>query len=248
MKTLQKVLTVTLFPAFFAGMALFGSCSKDDATPTPTAYNCVACHDTPDALAANDASTKGIYKGIMVGSTGTISINIQNGSNTITATMEIDGVSVALTSNIAVVDGQPYVAPFTGTYQGSPVSITFSVGLSGSSPTMVSSDIPGHPDAVFTLYKETSTSLIEAFQGTYSKVGETGTFNIVLSRGLGKWGGVAKANGDTEIDTVEGIVNASNQIVADNGIVMATISGDALGGSFTDNNNTTITLAGQRTL
>ena len=167
MKTLKKFLVYLLLPAFLTGMSVVVfSCSKDDSKAP--AYTCVSCHDTPDALVANDADVKGVYKGIVVGSTGTLSIDIQNGSSTITATMVLDGITAILTSNVATVAGQAYVAPFTGTYNGSPISITFSVGLGGATPTMVTSDIPGHPNATFQIYKETSTSLIEAFQGTYS--------------------------------------------------------------------------------
>lgn len=249
MKTIQKLLTVRLFPVVFTTMALLLiSCSKDEATPVPAAYTCATCNNTPDALVANDNDVKGVYKGIVVGSTGTISIDIQNGSNAITATMVLDGVSIALTSSVSTVNGQPYVAPFTGTYNGNPVSITFSVGLGGTTPTMVSSDIPGHPNAVFNLYKETSTSLIEAFEGTYSKPGETGVFNILLSKGIGRWGAIAKANGETDTNTAGGTVNASNQIVEDNGTIMGTIAGDQLKGSFTDGNNATISISGNRTL
>ncbi len=249
MKTIQKCVFAMLLPVLFAASSiLISSCSKDDQKVAPVAYTCASCHNTPEALAVNDGSNKGIYKGIVVGSTGTISINIQNGSSTITATMVLDGTTILLTSNVSVVNGEPYVAPFTGTYNGSPVSFTFSVGLSGSTPTVTSSDIPGHPNAVFQIFKETSNSLIEAFEGTYSKTGESGTFNILLSKGLGQWGGIAKKNGGTTTDNVNGTYNASNQIIADNGTVVATVNGDILAGSFTDSNGSVITVNGNRTL
>ena len=242
MKTVKKL----FLPALLMTMS-FISCSKSDSDPTP-AYVCATCNVTPEALAVNDASVMGIYKGIVVGSTGTISINIQNGSNTITATMVLDGTSVLLTSDVTVVNGQSYVAPFTGMYNGSPISITFSVGLGGATPTVVTSDIPGHPTATFEIYKETSTSLIEAFQGTYSKTGESGVFNVILSRSLSKWGGVAKENGGTENNEVSGTINASNQLIEENGTTMATINGDVLTGSFLDGEGATITINGTRTL
>ena len=223
------------------------SCSKSDSS---SPYTCAACHVAPDALAANDASAKGVYKGIEVGSSGTLSINIQNGSSTITGTLVLDGITAALTSSVTYTAGQAYVAPFTGTYNGSAVSITFSVGLSGGAPTVVTSSIPGHPGATFTLYKETSTSLIEAFEGTYSKTGETGTLNILLSRGLNQWGGIAlnNASGSTA-DNISGTINASNQlIVTGNGTILGTISGDVINGSFLDGNAATVTIIGHRTL
>ena len=87
----------------------FSACKKSDDTAAP-AYTCTTCKTTPDALAANDASSKGIYKGVVIGSSGTIIINIANGGTTITAVMVIDGVTVNLTSAVAWVAGQPYVA------------------------------------------------------------------------------------------------------------------------------------------
>lgn len=248
MKNLKKLIALLILPVFFAGMVSFlFSCSKDDEGPD-TSYVCATCDATPDALAANDASVKGVYKGIVVGSTGTLSINIQNGSNTITATMVLDGVTVALTSNVVVVDGQAYVAPFTGTFNGSAISMTFSVGLGGSSPTMVSSSIPGHPNAVFELYKETSTSLIEGFEGSYAVTGgEKGTFNILLSRSLLKWGYVVKEDGQTDTDSGSGTMNANSQLILE-GRVIGTITGDALNGSFKDDNDRTVKITGKRTL
>lgn len=248
MKNFKKILVLLILPAFLAVMVFFvASCSKDDSSANTPSFVCLTCKSTPDALAVNDASVKGIYKGIVVGSTGTIAIDIQNGSNVITATMVIDGVSVALTSNITVVDGESCVAPFTGILNGSPVTMTFEVGLGGTTPTMVSSDIPGHPNAFFELYKETSTSLIEGFEGTIKVNGETGTFNILLSRGLSKWGYIVRQDGQSETDSGSGTINGSNQLITD-GRVVGTIVGDELNGSFKDDDNRTITIAGKRTL
>ena len=250
MKNTKKSLMLLIAPVLVLLISMtFNSCSKDnDSTPN---YVCETCATTPDALAENDASAKGIYKGIVVGSTGTLSINIQNGSSTITGTMVLDGTSVALTSSVTYVSGQPYVAPFTGTYNGSPITINFSVGLSGGSPTVTSSDIPGHPNASFTLYKETSTSLIEAFEGSFTKTGGgTGVFNILLSRALNKWGGIALIGATGTTDSFDGTINTNNQLIVNNGngTIFGTLSGDVMNGSFQDGNGATITTTAHRTL
>ena len=247
MKTKQKTKQFLMMAVVILGISIITfSCSKSDSS---SAYTCTTCHTAPDALAVNDASAKGVYKGIEVGSSGTLSINIQNGSSTITGTLVLDGITAALTSSVTYTAGQAYVAPFTGTYNGSAVSITFSVGLSGGAPTVVTSSIPGHPGATFTLYKETSTSLIEAFEGTYSKTGETGTLNILLSRGLNLWGGVALNNAaGSTASNVDGTINASNQLIETNGTNVGTISGDVINGTFQDSNNATITINCHRTL
>lgn len=228
----------------------FNSCSKDkDEDPTTPPYTCESCVSTPDALPENDHSAKGVYKGVEVGSSGTLSIDIQNGSNNITGIMVLDGISANLTSGVTYVNGEPYVAPFTGTYDGNPVTLTFSVALGGGAPTVISSDIPGHPDAVFTIYKETSTSLIEAFEGTYSKAAETGTFNILVSRALNLWGGVAKGNAPgSTVDDIDGTMSGNKLIETDSGTEAGTITGDELNGQFQDDENRTITITGRRTL
>ena len=246
MKTLKNRIALLIIPSLLVGTVFF-SCSKDDNTPK-SSYTCLTCNTTPDALAANDVSIKGVYKGIVVGSTGTISINIQNGSSTITATMVLDGVSVALTSSVSLVDGQPYVAPFTGTFNGSPITMTFSVGLGGSSPTIVSSSIPGHPNAIFLLSKETSTSLIEAFQGTYTYDGQTGVFNIVIARSVSKWGYAEKNDQSGVTSSGSGTLNSSGQLLDKDNKIVATITGDLIHGSSTNSSGKTVVIDGKRTL
>lgn len=249
MKNTKSILAVLTISVFLSIVCIsFNSCSKDSSS-TPS-YECTTCASTPDALAENDGSAKGVYKGIVVGSSGSLYIDIQNGTDLITGTLIIDGVSVALTSSVSYVSGQPYVAPFTGIYNGSPISITFSVGLSGGTPTVTSSDIPGHPNTVFTLYKETSTSLIEVFEGGYTKPGKTGTFNILLSRGLNLWGGIAKGNeAGAEVDEIDGTIDSSNRLIeSSNGTILGTLSGDEINGSFQDGNGDTVTIHGERTL
>lgn len=252
MKTTKKTFHVFIAPLFILLFAVvISSCSKDDDEEKTPPYSCSTCVDTPDALPENDNSAKGVYKGIGVGSSGTLFIDIQNGSTTITGTMTLDGISASLTSNVSYVDGEPYVAPFTGTYDGQPVTITFSVAMGGGAPTVISSDIPGHPNAVFSVYKETSSSLIEAFEGTYSiSDGETGTFNILLSRAINSWGGIAKEDsaGATPSD-IDGTINSKNQLVeSDGGKVVGTLSGDEIIGQFQDSDNHTVTVKGHRTL
>lgn len=227
------------------------SCKKKDDVkkeePKP-AYKCTTCTTTPEALAANDASSKGVYKGMLIGSSGTIKFSVQNGSNDILATMVIDGTTVSLTSSINWMSGQPYVAPFTGTLNGQAVSITFSVQANGSLPTITSSSIPGHPNAVFTLVKETSNALVECFEGTYSTTKpENGTFNILLSRTLNQWGGIARKDGSNDKSNVNGTID-NGALKDPDGKTMCNLNGDVLSGSFQDNNGSTVTINGQRTL
>lgn len=229
--------------------AFLNGCKKSSSGKKNTApYTCSSCTSVPEAVAANDASSKGIYIGVLIGSTGTIKFDIDNTGNTVTAEMTIDGTTVNLTSAITWVAGVAYTAPFTGTLNGQAVTINFSVNLSGQNPAVTSSTIPGHPNASFALAKETSTALIEAFEGTYTTTKpETGTFNIILSLTLKKWGAVARADGSSDISHGGGVISGVNLIDEHNNVI-GTLNGDEINGKFNDGNGASVTLTGKRTL
>ena len=240
-----------IIPLFaLTGLLFFTACKKSDDTAAP-AYTCATCHTTPDALAANDASSKGIYKGVVIGSSGTLTINIANGGATITAIMVIDGITVNLTSAVAWVAGQPYVADFTGTMNGSAVVIHFSVGVNGNTPIATSTTIPGHTTASLNLIKETSTGLVECFEGTYhSTKPEDGVLNFILSRTLSNWYGFARPNGANASGTAGSGTISNNKLIdpTQNNQSLGTLSGDNLDGTFLDGNGRTITIVCKRTL
>jgi len=235
-----------LLLATFAAAAIFAGCKKKDNNNN----NNSALATTPTALAANDHSSKGIYKGVLIGSSGTISFDVMNGGNTLTAKMTIDGTVVNLAADIAWASGQPVVAPFTGTMNGSPVSITFTIAATGDSPMVMSATIPGHPNATFDIIKETSTSLVMCYEGTYHTTKpEDGTFNIIVSKAARIWGGIARENGTNDAEKVGGVVTTDNKLTDDAGTrTMGTISSDNINGSFQDSGNNTVTVTGHRTL
>jgi hypothetical protein len=248
-KPVMKFNHKTHFTLLFLSIILLSvlSCKKDKKDEVEI-YTCATCKTTPDALAANNSLSKGIYKGVVIGSTGTIKFDIANNGSTITAVMVLDGVTVNLTSSVSLVAGQTYTAPFTGTLNGSPVSITFSVGSTGQTPTITTSSIPGHPNASFLLSKEVSTALMEAYVGTYSTTtSETGIFNIVLSRSVNLWGAIARKDGGSSNSFDNGTI-VNNALINSNGTTVGTLSGDALNGKFTGGNGIVITITGKRTL
>ncbi|HEX9979776.1 MAG TPA: hypothetical protein VGB50_04335, partial [Flavobacterium sp.] len=63
---------------------LITSCSEDSSSGGNLS-------DTPDANAEHDTSNFGIYKGVFVGSSGVVTVNINN-DNSITAKLRINGV------------------------------------------------------------------------------------------------------------------------------------------------------------
>ena len=232
-------------------MLSFTACKKsEDKVTPPAAYKCATCKTTPDALAANNSSSKGVYKGVMIGSTGTIMFDIANNGNTITAVLIIDGITVNLTSAVTWVSGQSYTAPFTGTLNGTTVTINFSVGLSGGTPTVTSSNIPGHPTASLNIIKETSSNLLECFEGTYATtLPETGIFNLMISRSLNTWTAVSRKTGTTTSNVGNGTIT-DNKLIdpSQNNRVIGVLNMDGLNGSFVDANGKTVTVTGKRTL
>ena len=229
----------------------FNACKKsNDAVTTPDAYKCVSCKTTPDAVASNNNSSKGIYKGVVIGSTGTIMFDIANNGSAITAVMVIDGVSVNLTSNVTWVAGQAYSAPFTGSLNGATVTINLSVGISGGSPTGTSSIIPGHPDASLNIIKETSSNLVECFEGTFSTTRpETGVFNMIVLRTLNTWSAVSRKTGGQSSNTGNGTIS-DNKLIdpSQNNRSIGTLNVDGINGSFVDASGNTVTIKGKRTL
>jgi hypothetical protein len=241
LKTITFLLTVA---------CLTNGCKKSATTAASTS----GLVTTPEALAVNNTVSQGIYKGVVVGSTGTIRFDIANNGATITAVMIIDGITVNLTSPTAPVTGKPYSAVFTGSLSGSAVTFTFSVDASGHNPAITAISIPGHPAATFLINKETSTSLIEAFLGTYSTTkGVTGTFDMVISVTDGTWSVIERPDGSTLILTDAGTVVNHVLYEQTTNRIIGTISGtdlDQLNGSFSATTNSTevTTIKGTRSL
>lgn len=236
---------VSLILLGFSMLLLATGCKKDSDDP----YVCATCSTTPQALAANNTSSKGIYKGIMIGSTGTIKFDVMNSGTTITAVLVVDAVTINLTSSVTWQAGVAYVAPFTGTFNGAPISVTLSINSTGGSPSVTASNIPGHPNSTFTIVKETSTTLIECFEGTYhTTLPEDGTFNIIVVRSASIWGAAARKNGTTTTTSAGGTITTDSKLKETNGTVMGTLTADEINGSFQDGGGKTVTITGKRTL
>lgn len=243
---MKKVMNVFLSVIILSIIGI--SCKKSSSSTTPPSYTCATCKTTPDAAAANDASSKGVYKGVLIGSTGTIMFNILNNATTITAVMVLDGTTINLTSSVVWQSGASYVGAFTGTFSGSPISVNFSVSAVGGTPVVTTSNIPGHPSTSFTVVKETSNSLIECFEGTYhTTLPEDGTFNLLLSRSLRAWGADARKNGTTVTGSQNGTITADNKIVESGGVTVGTLAGDQISGDSRDSNGRTVTITAKRT-
>jgi len=158
------------------GLLLIGlSGCKKDSDSEPASQN---IETTPSALAANDNSSAGVYKGVMVGSSGYFKISIQNGDNSTSCLFVLDDKEVTLTTT-SLGDWTPGQAIsnaiFTGTWNGVSVSLAFSCGANGSNPTATVT-VPGHEVNV-SLIKETSTTLVKCYEGTYVDHKQSGNVN-----------------------------------------------------------------------
>ncbi len=248
MKTKQFILLAGI--VLLSGTILFLGCKKKKEKPDNDTYVCTTCTTQPQGKAENDNISKGIYKGVIIGSSGTIKFDIGNASyNTIMGKIVIDGQEVILSTQYSWQAGQLLVAPFTGTLNGQPVSLTLSIAANGTNVQITSSNIPGHPNAVFSIAKETSTVLVRCFEGTYEKPTEKGTFNIIISTLLKGWIGKARQNGSSSTTDISG--NFANETLywgAGDSNKIAPLNGDSFSGSFKDDNNVTVTVKGKRTL
>lgn len=147
------------------------SCSKDEnlnpSNPTIS--------DTPVAKQEFDNTNYGFYKGVFVGSSGIVSINVKNNDNILTAKFIIDGNIYNFTSNQSININTPSSINFTSGQN----SFTFSVNANGTNPTVTNLSILNHSNANVVVVKERSNLLVRCFEGTYTG-SESGIFNSIF--------------------------------------------------------------------
>jgi hypothetical protein len=185
----------------FALICLFtviiASCSDDEE-----AYKCSTCSTTPDANAAYDASAQGVYKGLVVGSSGTIQFNIKNDGSTYSATLVLDGETYELTTSATANGG--FEGCFTGTMNTTnDISICMYASSDGQIYDVTSILIPGHANASIALVKELSTALVSVYEGTFSG-DASGVFNMVTQGQA--WAVVARTD-DNDTSYHEGLLS-----------------------------------------
>lgn len=155
-------------------LGLFTACSSDDddeqkeITETPKT----------EANSQFDQSNYGIYKGVFIGSSGVIAINLGNEGNSPFAILIIDGVTYNFTTSQTVKQGENTSILFK---QGQSNSFVFSVKADGSDPEIIDITIVGHPNAQMVVVKETSSVEVECYEGTYTGDYSSGTFNLVIN-------------------------------------------------------------------
>jgi len=236
----------TKFTLIMFCLFIIAACSDDE----PSAYKCKDCADTPEALAINDNSGKGIYKGLVIGSSGTMKFNIGN-DGTYSATLSLDGETYELTTDDVFNEEGGFQGTFYGTMNTTDdIEIEFYTDPTGSFYYIDYIDIPGHDDAYIDIYKETSDALVRVFEGEY-KGDASGTFNMIVQGS--NWSVAARDDQDPtgqEQSYFEGIVNSNEELVCDCGDVEITgsIDGDSISGDWVGGNEDSGTWSGKRTL
>jgi hypothetical protein len=222
------------------------SCKKDKKTEeeeTP-AFTCTTCKTTPDAKAENNTSSKGIYKGVVVGSTGILSLDILNTGTTPNATLVINGITINLTSNAVFVAGQAFNADFTGTNNGQTFSFHFAVEANGNNPAISAPVFPGHTSILVQLIKETSDNQIKCYEGTSEGVKDNGnkqasTLNFVTSAKTNSWFVVAKDNTSSSVTLSTGTFSGTTMTCncGTTASVVGTITSDEIKGTYKGSDN-----------
>ncbi len=176
---------------------MLSGCNDDEAGPDFT--------NQPEARAENDDSGKGIYKGVIIGSSGYVKLNIDNeGDGNISMTLFIDGVSYELTTEQVYNPEFGFQGYFRGTVGGSMASIGFYTLADGNSYGFFEVNIPGHPNACLQLVKEYSASLVRVFNGTFAG-DQTGLINLILTSE--EWEAIARETDAADCAELEGSIS-----------------------------------------
>jgi len=135
-----------------------GSESADDKHPPglPT---------SPETKRQYDNTTSGVYKGVVLGSSGIIILKINNGDNSIKGYLTIDGQKDTLSASQTISSGQPISnLLFKGTFS----SMALSANADGTNAQISNLAISGHPNAGAIIVHENSTEQVMLYEGSFS--------------------------------------------------------------------------------
>ncbi|HEY0091706.1 MAG TPA: hypothetical protein VGB43_04385 [Flavobacterium sp.] len=232
---MRKIFTLTLIILFSV------SCSKDDDFD-PVADKGLSV--APDAKIDFNDNNFGIYKGILVGISGVIKVNINNDDN-LNATLTINGENFQFETIETVAVNESIVGL---TFTNGNSSFDFNVDGTGENPFITNLELEHLPFANIEILKEYSDAHVRCYEGTYSNsAGTIGVFNIAtIGNSLY---GLAKSNDEADSYFLEGVmigdINFTGSFL--DGNFDGLISGIAMGGDWA-NSSGTGTWQGQRKL
>lgn len=147
-----------------------------------TIFSCGKSKTEKDNSFATKAETKpqfdktsfGVYKGVIVGSSGYIVFRINNGDNVVKGFLKIDGREDVLTTNEVLVAGKAISnVLFTGSFS----SMRLSADADGKNAELSDIKIEGHKYAGGYISHEKSNQQIILYEGTFNGI-YSGIFNI----------------------------------------------------------------------
>lgn len=211
------------------------SCCSDTSAPTSPFKN------TPDAKASEDSKSGGIYKGVVVGSSGFVAVILQSGLKEIRVTLDNEQRTLTTTGLTAWVTGQTIK---NAVFSSGDWSATFSVGGGGQIP-QITLDIAGHVGAKAVLVKEVSTDLVRVYEGTYSG-SESGTWNFVVQGPA--LSGVSRTTSGSGTSTFYGLVFGNDISFQSPLMGSGKFSGDTANGTWQTDTSTSGTWTGKRVM
>lgn len=186
-------------------------------------FSCGKSGDNPSNQLPSKAETKpqydntsfGVYKGVIIGSSGYIVFRINNGDNTAKGELTIDDRKDILSTTQTITAGQPIVnVKFTGSFS----SMTLNAGPDGRNAWITDIRIDGHADDVAAIiFHENSTQQVFSYEGKISGT-LSGTINL---------------NKITGNDTTFSIMKFNNEPIVYYGFSYK-ISNDSIGFNFYD--------------
>ncbi len=203
---------------------IFTACSSDSNTPAgPTLA------DTPSAKIQFNDTNFGIYKGIIVGPSGVITLNIKN-DGFLNATVVMDGESYLFTSEGTVTEGQEITDLV---FTNGDMSFAVNISPTGTSITETALNFPGFPGADMLMTKEYSDAQVTCYQGTYA--GDAmGDFNF-LAIGTNVYGLSLGSDGLNNFYIAGSRSGNSLTGTYDMGIFSGTYNGNNVSGTWEDN-------------
>ena len=176
-------------------------------------HSCSNCDPSTDGKLPNESIAKtaynnsnfGIYKGILVGSSGIVLININNNGTT-NALLTIDGVQYEFNAIEQVTENKSIPIRFKNNND----SFDFMVGKNGENPTILNCNLKNYPQVKIQVAKEQSRSPIKCFQGRYTG-DDAGIFNFYIDEKGGIYG-MAKSKYDDNIHPLNGSLHSQNLI------------------------------------
>lgn len=199
------------------------SCKKEENTNVNA--------PSSEALAVNDNSSAGIYKGVMIGSTGTIKLVALNGNSTVKAYVTFNGVKDTLSTSANIVAGQTIT---NATFSGTKMSLVFNAANNGANPTISSINMNGYTNPITGLMvKELSSRLATCYAGTFKGTNSTssvdsGYHSLILYGNQAV--GLIKSYFGTQVSQATGTFLTNGDI---------SIGSTSLGTTFTGNIGTT---------